>query len=74
MFGKKVTEAGYEVIQSDGQSTVFKASHKFFAICTSHTGFTVYQVIKNGLDWQFLPGSKNGKSFKTVTNFVKSRS
>lgn len=73
MFNEKLQKAGYKIVQSDEQSAIFEVSKKFFAVCASHTGLTVYRVIKNEFDWQFLPTGKEGKSFRTVTNFVNAR-
>lgn len=74
MFSTELKEAGYKIIQSQEQNIIFENNGKQFAVCKSHTGLTVYRVIKQDNDFQLLPGFKTGKSFKTVANFVNQRS
>lgn len=73
LYKNELEKMGAEIIRGDEQFSLFTVGGKFFSVTLDFGGFNVYRAIKDGSDYKLLPGSKFGKSFRTVKTFVLAR-
>jgi len=68
----KVVDAS---VSGDGESLTLEVSGENFTVIIESESLTIYRSFKDasGHGWQFLPGSRTGKSLKTVSSFINAR-
>jgi len=59
-------------ISGDGESLTLEVSGANFTVIIGPESLTIYRCLKDvsGHGWQLFPGSKSGKSLKTVSLFI----
>jgi len=60
-------------VSGNGEAIVVLVKNKHFSICPDGDSVTIYQCFGTVGNWSFLPGSKKGRSYKIVSNFIQSR-
>ena len=69
----QIESQGWTIIRSTNETHItFETSGKTFVAIDDQPGYHIYRAFADGQDYRLLPGAKNGKTFRTVTNFVKS--
>jgi len=62
-------------VSGDGESLTLEVSGENFTVIIEPESLTIYRCFKDvsGHGWQFLPGSRTGKSLQTVSSFINAR-
>jgi len=57
----------------NSESLTLEVNGRNFTVIIDPETLTIYSCFKDSCGWNLLPGSKSGKSFKTVSKFISAR-